>query len=121
MFGLSLLQHMLLFPLCVVGMVFSFRDRGAFGFSMIVAVLAGVFITIFSANTRMRLPLVPAMLALAAHGAMLLPGLIARVRAGDTAGIRGKLAAAASAAALLFANFIYQVLSRYGDVAGRFN
>ena len=121
MFGLSLLQNMILFPLCALGIAFSFRDRGAFGPAMIIAILAGAFITVFSANTRMRLPLVPAMLTLSAHGAMLLPGLVARLRAGDTAGIRGKLAGAASAAALLFANFVYQVLSRYGDVAGRFN
>lgn len=121
MFGLSLLQHMLLFPLCVIGMVFSFRDRGAFGFSMIVAILAGAFITLFSANTRMRIPLVPAMLALAAHGALLLPGLAARLKQGDTADIKGRLAAAAAAIFFLFGNFIYQVASRYSDVAGRFN
>ncbi|MDO8805322.1 MAG: glycosyltransferase family 39 protein [Elusimicrobiota bacterium] len=120
MFGLSLLQHMVLFPLCALGMAFAFRDRGAFGFSMIVAILAGVFITLFSANTRMRLPLVPAMITLAAHGAMLLPGLFARLRAGDTAGIRGKLAASAAAIAFLYLNFFYQVLTRARDVAGRF-
>lgn len=121
MFVLSLLQHMVLFPLCALGMAFSFRDRNAFGFSMIVAILAGAFVTIFSANTRMRLPLVPAMLTLAAHGAMLLPGLIARLKAGDTAGIKGPLAAAAAAAAFLFLNLAYQVLTRWQDVAGRFN
>lgn len=120
MFGLSLLQHMLLFPLCAVGMAFSFRDRGAFGFSMVVAVLAGVFITIFSANTRMRLPLVPAMITLAAHGALLLPDLAARLKNGDTAGIRGALGSAAAAILFLFGNFIYQAATRFGDVAGRF-
>lgn len=120
MFGLSLLQHMLLFPLCVIGMVFSFRDRGAFGFSMMVAILAGAFITIFSANTRMRIPLVPAMLVLAAHGALLLPGLAEKLKRGEAAGIKGELAAAASAILFLFGNFIYQAATRYGDVAGRF-
>lgn len=121
LFAAAALQHMLLFPLCALGMAFAFRDRGAFGPVMIVTILAGVFITLFSANTRMRLPLVPAMLLLAAHGALLLPGLLARIKAGDTAGIRGPLAAGAIASLLLFVNFAYQVLTRLGDVAGRFN
>jgi len=112
---------MILFPLCALGMVFSFQDRGAFGFSMIVAILAGVFITVFSASVRMRIPLVPAMITLAAHGAALLPGLAARLKAGDTAGIKGKLSAAAAAIIFLYANFAYQAITRFGDVAGRFN
>ena len=115
------LQNLLLFPLCALGFAFAFRDRGGFGFAMIVAILAGAFITVFSANTRMRMTMVPAMLTLAARGALLLPGLAARVRAGDTAGIRGPLAGAALAALLLFANFAYQLATRLGDAAGRFN
>lgn len=121
MFALSLLQNMVLFPLCALGMAFSFRDRNAFGLSMIIVILAGAFITIFSANTRMRMPLVPAMMTLAAHGAMLLPGLLARLRARDTGDIAGRLAAAAAAAALLYINFAYQLITRWGNVSGRFN
>ena len=121
MFGLSLLQNMILFPLCALGMAFSFRDRGAFGFSMIITILAGVFITIFSANTRMRMPLVPAMLTLAAHGAILLPGILARVKSGEIAEIKCKLFTISSAVLLLYANFAYQAVTRWQDVAGRFN
>lgn len=118
---LATLQNALLFPLCALGLAFAWRDRGGFGPSMMVVILAGAFVTIFSANTRMRMPLVPAMLALAAHGALLLPGLAARVRAGDIAGIRAPLGAAAAAALLLYANFAYQLFTRLGDAAGRFN
>jgi len=114
------LQNMVLFPLCALGLAFAVKDKGGFGPSMIVLILAGVFTTIFSANTRMRMPLVPAMLTLAAHGAVLLPGLAARLTAGDTAGLRGQLAVTAAATVLLFGNFIYQAATRYSDVAGRF-
>ncbi|HCC47212.1 MAG TPA: hypothetical protein DEQ38_03720 [Elusimicrobia bacterium] len=120
MYALSLLQHMLIFPLCVFGMAFSFSDKKAFGFSMIVGILAGAFITLFSANTRMRIPFASAMLVLAAHGAALLPGLLAKVRSGGAGEIKGRLYAAVSVTALLYLNFLYQLLTRYRDVTSRF-
>lgn len=121
MFSASVLQNMLLFPLCVLGMVFSFRDRKAFGFSILILSFVGIFITLFSAEVRKRMPFVPFMLILAAHGALLLPGLIERLRARDTKGIAGKLAVSAAVCALLYINFAYQLVTRWKDVAGRFN
>ena len=121
MFAASVLQNMLLFPLCVLGLVFSFRDRNAFGFSAMILLFVGIFITLFSAEVRKRMPFVPFMLILAAHGAMLLPGLAQRLRARETAGIAGKLAVSAAVTALLYVNFAYQVFTRWKDVAGRFN
>lgn len=120
LFSASVLQNMLLFPLCVFGMVFSFRDRNAFGLSAIILSFVGLFVTLFSAEVRKRMPFVPFLLVLAAHGAVLLPGLAARLRARDTAGIAGKLAVSAAVSLLLYMNFVYQVLTRWKDVAGRF-
>ena len=121
MFFLSLLENMLIFPLCVLGLAFSFRDRNAAGFAAMIAVFVGFFITLFGADVRKRLPFVPFMLILAAHGAVLLPGLLERLRRRDTEGIAGRLAVSAAVSALLYLNFAYQVLTRWRDVAGRFN
>lgn len=117
----AVLENMLLFPLCVLGMVFAFRDRNGFGFGVIILFFVGIFITLFSAEVRKRMPFVPFLLILAAHGAALLPGLLARLRARDTAGIAGKLAVAAAVIALLYANFAYRLVTRWQDVLGRFN
>lgn len=121
LFILSVLQNMLIFPLCVLGLVFAFRDRNGFGFSLIILFFVGIFITLFSAEVRKRMPFVPFMLILAAHGAALLPGLLERLRAGDTAGVRGKLLTVGTAWALLYANFFYRVATRWQDVLGRFS
>lgn len=120
-FTLSTLQNTVLFPLCVIGLVFAFRDRNAFGLSLIILFFVGVFITLFAAEVRKRMPFVPFLLLLAAHGAMLLPGLLQRVRAHDTADIHGKLLTAGAACALLYANFFYRIAIRWQDVLGRFN
>ncbi len=117
----SLATNMLLFPALVFGIAFSAGNRKALLFIFITAAYTLAFTGPFSAFGRMRFPLVPFIIALAAHGALLLPGLLARIKAGETAGIRGPLAAGAIASLLLFANFAYQVLTRLGDVAGRFN
>ena len=121
LYVLSALQNTLLFPLCVIGLVFAFRDRNAFGLSLIILFFAGAFITLFAAEVRKRMPIVPFLLVLAAHGALLLPGLLERLRARDTAGIRGRLIAAGTACALLYANFFYRIAVRWQDVLGRFN
>ncbi len=120
MFVLSLLENMVIFPLCVLGLVFSFRDKNAVGFAAIIAVFVGIFVTLFCAEGRKRIPFIPSLLILASYGASLLPGIIAEIKKGETGKIRGRLMTASVLSGLLFLNFIYQVTTRAQDVLQRF-
>lgn len=120
MFVLALLQHLVLFPLCILGLAFSYRDRNVAGFAAIMAVFVGVFATLFTAEVRKRMPFVPLLLILAAHGAALLPGIIERVRKGEAGDLRRRLVVSAVLSSLLFLNLLFQVSTRYRDVLQRF-
>jgi hypothetical protein len=111
---------MFIFPLCVIGLVFAFRDRNAFGPALVILFFVGIFITLFSAEVRKRMPFVPFLLLFAAHGAALLPGLIARLRSRDFSGIGAKLLVSGLVCGLLYINFAYRVALRWRDVLGRF-
>jgi hypothetical protein len=120
LFALSFLQNMLIFPLCALGIAFSYRNKNAAGLASIIAVFVFIFVTLFSAEVRKRMPFVPFMLILSAYGATLLPGIIEKLRAGQTAEIRGRLMAAGAAGLLLTLNSFYRVITRFSDVVGRF-
>lgn len=120
MFVLALLQNLVLFPLCILGVAFSIRDRNVAGFVAIIAIFVGVFSTLFTAEVRKRMPFVPLLLILAAHGAALLPGIIERVRKGETGELRRRLVVSAILSSLLFLNLVFQVSTRYRDVLERF-
>lgn len=120
MFVLALLQNMALFPLCILGAAFSFRDRNVAGFMAIIAVFVGVFSTLFTAEVRKRMPFLPLLLILAAYGAGLLPGIIERLRKGETGELRRRLLVSAALSALLFLNLVFQTATRYQDVLRRF-
>ncbi len=120
MYVLSLLENMVIFPLCILGFVFSFRDKNAIGFAAIITVFIGLFVTLFCAEVRKRMPFVPYMLILASYGATLLPGIIAGIKKRETGEMRGRLMIAAVLSSLLFLNFFYQVATRYRDVLQRF-
>lgn len=120
MFTAAFLENMVLFPLCILGMVFSFRDRNAFGFSMIIICFTGIFITLFSAEVRKRMPFVPFMLILAAYGASLVPGILAAFRTRKTGTMRGKLITSGILIALLLSNSLYRIAIRFHDVTQRF-
>ena len=117
----SIIMHMLIFPAFVLGAVFSLDNKDALVSVLMITAYTLVFTVIFSAFGRMRFSLVPFMLILAARGAVLLPELAARVRSGGVDGIKGKLALVLSLSAALYANFVYQVLSKYSNIATRFN
>ncbi|MBU2574020.1 MAG: glycosyltransferase family 39 protein [Elusimicrobia bacterium] len=121
MFALSLLENMVIFPLCILGLVFSFRDKNAIGFAAIITVFIGLFVTLFCAETRKRMVFVPSMLILASYGATLLPGIIAGIKKRETEKIRGRLMTAGVLSCLLFLNFFYQIATRYRDVLQRFH
>ncbi|MDD5208152.1 MAG: glycosyltransferase family 39 protein [Elusimicrobiales bacterium] len=121
MFVLSLLENMIIFPLCVLGIAFSFKDKNAAGPIAIIAVFVGVFVTLFCAEGRKRMPFIPSVLILASYGASLLPGVIEAVKKGEAGKMRGRLGAAAVCSGLLFLNLLYQVATRYRDVLGRFH
>lgn len=120
MFVLALLENMFIFPLCALGIAFSFRDKNAVGPIGIIAVFVGVFVTLFCAEGRKRMPFIPSVLILASYGASLLPGIIEAVKRGEAGKIRGRLSSAAVCACLLFLNLLYQVATRYQDVMHRF-
>lgn len=120
MFAASLLQNMAVFMLCAFGMALAWRDRKSAGLSAIIGIYVLVFVTLFCAEGRKRMPFIPSAIVLAAYAAAALPGAIAAVKAGRGGPLRGRLAAGAAAAALLFLNFVYQTATRYADVAKRF-
>lgn len=120
MFVLALLTNLLAFLLACVGGAYAWRDKNGAGLLALIAVFVGVFVTLFCAEGRKRLPVVPAALILAGHGAVLLPGVIAELRQRRAAALRGPLGAAALACALLVLNLLYQVATRASDVAKRF-
>ncbi|MDD2806198.1 MAG: glycosyltransferase [Elusimicrobiales bacterium] len=120
MFVLALLTNMLAFLLACLGAAHAWKDRNGAGLLAVIAVFVGVFVTLFCAEGRKRLPFIPALLMLAGHGAALLPGAIADLKARRAAALRGPLGAAALAAALLVLNLLYQTATRLGDVLKRF-
>ncbi len=120
LFALSLLQNMVVFPLAALSLIFLWRDRNVAGFAAIIAAFVGIFVTLFTAEVRKRMPLMPVLLPLAAHGALLLPGLLERARRGALGEDGGKFKAALWTTALLFLNFFWQFATRYKDVLQRF-
>lgn len=120
LFFLSMAMHMFIFPAFIFGAVFSLDNRDGLISLLMIAAYTLIFTLLFSAFGRMRFSLAPFMIILAAKGAVVLPELAAKIRAGDLAGIKGKLAAALSLSAVMYANFIYQAVSKYSNVAARF-
>lgn len=120
LFGLSFLQNMVIFTLCVLGIAFSYRDKNAAGLAAIIGVMVLYFVTLFAAEVRKRLPFVPFMLIFAAYGAALLPGIIDKIRRGQAGEVRNRLLAAGGVSALLALNSLYRVMTRFSDVVSRF-
>lgn len=120
MFVLALLTNMLVFLLAALGAAYAWKDKNGAGLLALIAVFVGVFVTLFCAEGRKRLPFIPAALMLAGHGAALLPGVIAELKEKRAAALKGPLLAAAAVCALLVLNLIYQVATRAADVAKRF-
>ncbi len=119
-FFLSIATHMLIFPACFLGAVFSLKNRDALVSTMAIGLNTLVFTTLFFASGRMRYQLVPFIIILAGYGFSLLPEIIGKLRKSAAADISGKLAAAAALTILLYANFIYQALEKHADIARRF-
>lgn len=121
MFVLALLTNMLIFLLASLGGAYGWKDKNGAGLLAIIAVFVGVFVTLFCAEGRKRLPLMPAAIMLAGYGAALLPGAIADLKARRGAALRGPLGAAVLVAGLLVFNLLYQVATRFEDVLKRFS
>lgn len=120
MYALALLTNMLVFLLAALGGAYAWRDRNGAGLLAVIGIFVGVFVTLFCAEGRKRLPFVPAALMLAGYGAALLPGVIAELKERRAAALKGSLLAAAIVSALLVLNLLYQAGTRASDVVKRF-
>jgi 4-amino-4-deoxy-L-arabinose transferase-like glycosyltransferase len=119
-FAAAFLENLVFFPLCVLGLVFAFRDRNGLGFSLIVLAFAGAFITLFDSDVRKRMPFVPFMLVLAAYGAVKVPEIMAAFREGKAGAMSGRLATAGLISGAMIANSLVKTATRLQDVLQRF-
>ena len=120
MFVLAVFTNMLVFLLAALGGAYAWKDRNGAGPLAIIGIFVGVFVTLFCAEGRKRMPFLPMVIMLAGHGAALLPGVIADLKARRGAALRGPLLAAVITGSLLALNFAWQTATRMGDVVKRF-
>ena len=114
---LPVMMNAILYPLCFLGMVFSFHDKKALLPIIVIGSFTGLFVFVFSGSTRHHLANMPFIIVLAAYGMTLLPELFAKLRRQTLARIeKKKLRIVFFIVVLLYANLIYQLIMRFEPV-----
>ena len=119
-FVLAILTHSMLFPLFILGMVFSLKNKNAIGLTIIICNFTLVLITLFCVYGRMRFSSVSSIIILASYGISVIPEILDKLKRNEFADISKKLKLTVILTALLYANFIMQAITRSKDILNRF-